>query len=169
MKYSIVYSSKTGNTKQVAEEILNFYGYDKCAYFGNPSYEALQANVIFVGFWTDKSRPNSECIEFLKQIDNKKIFIFGTAGFGKSDQYFKKILKKSIKCIKNSNEILGTFMCQGKMPDVVRERYVRMAEKPIHIPNIQKMIENFDEAKTHPDELDLQRLKECLEKIVILF
>lgn len=53
-------------------------------------------------------------------------------------------------------------MCQGKMPQSVRERYVKMKEQPNHMPNIDAMIENFDEALSHPDENDLNALKELV-------
>ena len=49
MKYAVVYSSVTGNTKKLAEAIKNKVGQ---GYFGKPSDEALEADVIFVGFWT---------------------------------------------------------------------------------------------------------------------
>ena len=47
MNYSIVYSSVTGNTAKLAEAINNHLG---ASYVGKPSNEALNADVIFVGF-----------------------------------------------------------------------------------------------------------------------
>ena len=49
-------------------------------------------------------------------------------------------------------------MCQGKMPQSVRDRYVLMKAQPDHMPNIDMLIENFDHALTHPDENDLNNL-----------
>lgn len=48
MKYAVVYSSVTGNTEKLAEVIKNKVG--QC-YFGKPCDEAIEADVIFVGFW----------------------------------------------------------------------------------------------------------------------
>lgn len=50
-------------------------------------------------------------------------------------------------------------MCQGKMPQSVRERYVKMKENPEHPDNIDALIENFDKALSHPDADDMERLK----------
>lgn len=56
MKYSIVYSSRTGNTKLLAEHLKSSLPDDSVIYFGKPSAEAAEADLIFLGFWTDKGR-----------------------------------------------------------------------------------------------------------------
>ena len=55
-------------------------------------------------------------------------------------------------------------MCQGEMPIYVRERYEKMLSAPIHAPNLEGMIENFDKAFSHPDETDLIELKNAASK-----
>ena len=93
---------------------------------------------------------------------NKKIFLFGTAGFGGSDAYFEKILGQVKQSIDASNTVIGEYMCQGKMPQSVRERYVKMKENPEHPANLDLLIQNFDRALSHPDSEDLERLKKSL-------
>lgn len=46
-------------------------------------------------------------------------------------------------------------MCQGKMPPAVRARYEAMEDSPRRT----RMLDNFDQALTHPDQEDLARLK----------
>ena len=53
-------------------------------------------------------------------------------------------------------------MCQGKMPQSVRERYVKMKENPEHPANLDLLIQNFDRALSHPDKEDLERLKKSV-------
>lgn len=53
-------------------------------------------------------------------------------------------------------------MCQGKMPMSVRQRYENMKKQPIHLPNLDAMIENFDKALSHPDADDLEQLKQAV-------
>lgn len=160
MKYAIVYSSKTGNTKMLADVIQQTLVEKDIIYFGQPDQKALQADQIYIGFWTDKGRCNDEIVDFLKTVENKNVFLYGTAGFGQDPAYFEKIIEKTKEYLKDSNVLIGTYMCQGKMPMSVRARY----EKMPHIPNIKKLIENFDQALSHPNEEDLQKLK---EKIVL--
>ena len=118
--------------------------------------------VLFVGFWTDKGTADAATLELLKTVKNKKIFLFGTAGFGGSTAYFQKILLRVQENLDAGNQVIGTFMCQGKMPLSVRQRYEKMKEQPNPAPNLDMLIANFDRALTHPDEQDLQRLQEAV-------
>ena len=61
-----------------------------------------------------------------------------------------------------SNTVIGEYMCQGKMPQSVRERYVKMKEDPNHKPNLDMLIENFDRALSHPDKADLEKLQKSV-------
>lgn len=58
-----------------------------------------------------------------------------------------------------SNTVIGTYMCQGKMPPSVRARYETMRALPAPPENLDALIENFDRARTHPDADDLDRLR----------
>ena len=41
---------------------------------------------------TDKGTADSKTIEYLKLLRDKKIFLFGTCGFGGSEAYFDRII-----------------------------------------------------------------------------
>lgn len=53
-------------------------------------------------------------------------------------------------------------MCQGKMPQSVRTRYLKMKEQPEHPANLDALIKNFDSALSHPDEEDLEKLRKAV-------
>ena len=162
-KYSIVFSSKTGNTKMLAEAVRETLGEDNLVYFGAPSdeaFEAFEADIIYAGYWTDKGCCDKDSKNFLKKIENKKLFLFGTAGFGTDEAYFDKVIGKTKECLSSSVTLIGTYMCQGKMPMSVRERYEKMRKIPGLPMDVDKMIANFDMALSHPDENDLEKLKE---------
>ena len=76
---------------------------------------------------------------------------------------FEKILAATRKALDGSNTVIGSFMCQGKMPVSVRQRYEAMKAKPLHIPNLDALIENFDKALSHPDVADLEQLKQAVK------
>ena len=86
----------------------------------------------------------------------------GTAGFGGSDIYFRKILSQVKQFIDASNVIVGEYMCQGRMPQSVRERYLKMKKAPDHPQNLDVLIQNFDCALSHSDANDLEKLKEAV-------
>ena len=53
MSYAIVYSSKTGNTKILADTLHDCLPQEGCDYFGVPDPAAMEADTLYVGFWTD--------------------------------------------------------------------------------------------------------------------
>ena len=161
MTYSVVYSSKTGNTRMLAEAIRSFLPNENCTYMGEPSSQALVADRIYVGFWTDKGTCDPETAAFLSELTTQEVFLFGTAGFGGSAEYFEKILAEVKQKLGPQVRLIGTYMCQGKMPQGVRRRYEAMEESPRR----QMLLDNFDQALSHPDEADLQHLKDALQMV----
>ena len=204
--YSIVFSSRTGNTAELAEAVRKTLPEGTCEYFGSVNgnnggsggnldrsecsiangnnksgfdggdnshddgscaSSAIPASeTLFVGFWTNQGVADQATQQLLGQLKNRKVFLFGTAGFGGSEAYFQAILDKTKAFIDNSNTVIGTYMCQGKMPFSVRERYAKMREQPDHMPNIDAMIENFDKALSHPDANDLEKLAKLVSETV---
>ena len=161
-QYSILFSSLTGNTKKLADAIHETLPEEGCEYFGAIKTPVPSSELLYIGFWTDKGNADNETLTLLSTLKNRRIFLFGTAGFGGSDAYFQKILGNVKSAIDSSNTIVGEYMCQGKMPQSVRERYVKMKENPEHPDNIDALIENFDKALSHPDSDDLERLKNII-------
>ena len=151
MSYAIVFSSKTGNTRLLADTLRASLPQNECTYFGAPAPEALEAETLYIGFWTDKGHADDTLTAFLQTLKGKRVFLFGTAGFGGSAEYFEQILAAVQKSLDESNTVIGTYMCQGKMPMTVRQQYEKMLQQPNHAPNLEMLIENFDKALAHPD------------------
>ena len=164
VQYSILFSSLTGNTKKLADAIHETLPQNDCEYFGAIKTPVPSSELLYIGFWTDKGNADNETLTLLSTLKNRRIFLFGTAGFGGSDAYFQKILGQVRQSIDPSNTIIGEYMCQGKMPQSVRDRYVKMKEKPDHAPNLDELIQNFDRALSHPDNEDLDRLEEIIRR-----
>lgn len=163
-RYSVVFSSSTGNTKLLADAIGEALPKENRDYFGEITPEVPESEMLYVGFWTDRGNADKTALEFLQRLKNKKVFLFGTAGFGGSEDYFKKILANAESALDGSNTVAGEFMCQGKMPQAVRERYMSMKAQPNPPANLDMLIENFDRALSHPDAEDLERLKKTVLK-----
>ena len=158
MSYSIVYSSKTGSTELLANTLRDVLGEKDCLYFGPPSAQALDAQRIFVGFWTDKGTCDAQTASFLADLGGQEVFLFGTAGFGGDAAYFESILTRVKAELSEEVKVLGEYMCQGKMPDAVRRRYEQMEDSP----RKQVMLKNFDQALAHPSREDLEGLKQAV-------
>ena len=119
-----------------------------------------------MGFWTDKGDCSEELGHFLERLHGRRVFLFGTAGFGGAQSYFDQILERVKGHLSADNEVVGTYMCQGKMPQSVRKRYEGMLEQNPGDERIKGMIENFDRAVQHPDEADLNLLGEAVRDVL---
>lgn len=166
MKYAVVYASATGNTAMLAEEIRSYMKNAECVYFGEAKENIPPADIIFAGFWTDKGNCSDEIGNYLADLQGQKIFLFGTAGFGGSKEYFSRILEQVKGHIPDGNTVIGTFMCQGKMPASVKARYEKMLESDPENERIKAMLINFDQALSHPDHHDLEELRAAVQKAV---
>ncbi len=160
MSYAIVYSSRTGNTALLAQALKEALPQGNCLYCGAPDAKALTAQTIYVGFWTDKGTCDAATAQFLQSLTHHQVFLFGTAGFGGNDAYFAQILDRVQALLPQGAECIGSYMCQGKMPQSVRDRYQGMEDSPRRT----AMLENFDRALSHPDDADLLRLKAAVTK-----
>lgn len=154
MRYAVVFSSKTGNTRRLAEEIRNHLGEASCRYFGVPDEAALDADVVFAGFWTDRGDCEGALAAYLESLTTQRLFLFGTAGFGGDPTYFAKILANVQKHVPATVSVIGSYMCQGQMQPAVRRRYEAMEDSPQRA----AMLQNFDRALGHPDRADLDGL-----------
>lgn len=153
MSYCMVCASRTGNTARLAEAAR--------AALGAGEIDSIEdADVVLLGSWCDKGGLAEELGETLPRLAGKRVFLFGTCGFGGDQSYYDRVLDRFCAALPADATVIGRFMCQGQMPEQVRERYVSMArEDPARF---EPMIENFDRALGHPDETDLAALREAL-------
>lgn len=165
MKIAIVYKSLTGNTELLAKNIKEYLNDEDVVYFGKPN-ENVDADLYFVGSWTDKGNCDNDIAKFLSKLENKKIAYFGTAGFGGSLSYYETLFERVKSIIPDSNIVLDYFFCQGKMPMRTRERYVQMIKENPNDKKLEVSLKNFDEALNHPDSNDINNLNEWLKRIL---
>lgn len=168
MTYVIVYDSRTGNTEELARVVADALPEEGRLAFGRVgevSTEALaQADCVYAGFWTNRGDCTDEMAEVLGSLDGKEVFLFGTAGFGADATYFAGVGARVLVHLPETARVVGTFMCQGRMPASVRERYERQAEaNPAQAARMAQLVENFDEALDHPNDDDLACLRAEVE------
>lgn len=131
--------------------------------------QASEADVVFVGFWCDKGSCSTAVQHFLQGLAGKRVFLFGTCGFGESDEYFAQILDRVRTYLPADAQYIGGAMCQGKMGMGVKRRYEGMLEKDPENAQALMLIDNWNKAQSHPNEDDVSRIataaKEALEGI----
>lgn len=163
MNIAIIYESVTGNTKLLAETIKEVLG-ENVVYCGTPKY--VEADCFIVGSWTDKGQCSEGIRAFLETLDHKTIIYFGTAGFGGSEAYFKALEERVKTHIHSTNKYLGAFYCQGRMPETVKKRYISLLHDHPEDKKLQVSLKNYEEALSHPDQRDLDNLKEWIKGLI---
>lgn len=159
-KYLVLYTSKTGNTKKLATEIFSLIPDSSKDCFPFDEFDnSLEADTYFIGFWADRGTCSMEVIDFLSELHGKKIALFGTCGMSTDQDYYRCLEEKVKVWIADDNQYLGAFLCQGKMPIQIRQKYETMRNSGNQT-QIDSMIQNFDQALLHPNKEDFAHAKE---------
>lgn len=164
MEYLVVYASKTGNTEKIAMEIFNALpGKSKDL----QKVEELngEADTYFVGFWNNRGTCSSEIVDLLSNLHEKKVALFGTCGMGGSKEYFDQVANQVEAFISDDCEYLGAFMCAGKMPTQILEKYKQM-QKINDTPQVRMMIQAYEEGMLHPNGEDYKNAGEFTRRVL---
>lgn len=164
MDYLVVYASKTGNTEKIAMAIFNALpGKSKDV----QRVEELngEADTYFVGFWNNRGTCSGEIVNLLSGLSGKKVALFGTCGMGGSQEYFDRVVNQVEAFVPDDCEYLGSFMCAGKMPPQILEKYKQM-QKINDNPQVRMMINAYEEGLLHPNREDFEHAKEFVERVI---
>lgn len=165
MKSLIVYSSLTGNTKMVAEAIAKVLApCDIHPVEDNPS--TVGYDLVAVGYWVDKGGPDAKAKKYLESITDSTVAIFATLGAEPNSPHALESLENGIKCLDNSNNVVGKFICQGKIDPKVIEMMRKMfgGKEGFHAVDDKRQARHAA-AASHPDEQDLANAQEVFTKI----
>lgn len=129
MNIALITNSKSGNTAQLAQALREAFAVSDvqlvcdvelpdapdAAQLEDAAGQALLADAVCVGFWCDKGSCTEGVAKLLERMDGKRVFLFGTCGFGGSQEYFDQIIERVQEHLPQTAELAGAFMCQGKM------------------------------------------------------
>lgn len=164
MKVQVIYSSLTGCTKKVANAIFN--GIDvqqKTIHDLKDGVPVLDGDIILLGYWGIAAGPNDEMKDFLPTIKDKAVGIFCTLGYYADSSHAQKTLEGGLDLVKENNEIIGTFVCNGA---VAKRQMVEQDNGNAHKPTKQKEL-RWEILKEHPTAaecaLAAERFRERIE------
>lgn len=161
MKNIIIYDSLTGNTEELAKAIKEEFMDAYYAKINDTLMENIpEGDIYYIGTPIIKGICTEKIKRLLEKLENKKIFLFATAGFGGSEEYFNTLKERILDLLPKSNQVVGTFFCQGKMKEQVKARYLQLITEHPEDKNLKVSLKNFEQAKSHPDEKDKKRLIE---------
>lgn len=166
IEYLVLYQSESGNTKRIAATIFSHLpGTSKDLIDITTDKMIPEARIYFIGFCVHRGSCSMAVSDFLSGLSGKQIALFGICGMGNSPEYYSAIEHSANAWIESDNDYLGAFICQGKMPHRVRQKYEALRTDQ-NAAQINLCIRNFDAAITHPDSLDLEHAKVFVEKVL---
>ena len=167
MKSIVIYSSLTGNTKQVAEAITSVLpSGTPCVSMKELPSDIASYDLVFAGFWVDKGTANKEARDVLGTLHNPHIALFATAGVPPQMAHAKESLINAANCLPDGIEPVGTFICQGKVdPKVIEMMYKMFPPGSAHGQSPERDALH-KAAETHPDEQDFANAKEFTKSVL---
>lgn len=151
-KTLIIYFSRTGNTKKVAEAMFETLDGEKALQPMDEGQNIDAYDLVFVGFPVQSHSIPYKVETFLKRIPpNKKIALFSTHGALRGHRLSKEAIEYAA-VLTSKARVLGTFSCRGKISLHAREA---LNKSPEH----REWAEMAASASTHPDETDLAEAK----------
>ncbi|WP_277220770.1 flavodoxin family protein, partial [Peptoniphilus vaginalis] len=114
MKGLIIYSSKTGNTKRMAEKIYEVLKKEHLMTIKDIRNAPNIKNYDFIllGAWIDRGTLEPKTLKFLKTIEDKKLGLFATLGAMPDSEHGRNVIKNLEDLLKDRNS-LGQYICPG--------------------------------------------------------
>ena len=155
MKLSIIYSSRSGNTKRLAEginkktkdsSIINIYEYEKSI------SETNDVNLICC--WIDKAKPDGLTMEKIEDYQGKKVVVMATLGAYTTSEHGKDCIN-NIEELYNESELLGVKLIQGCVNTEMVEMFKNLPEDHVHALSEEKL-KRYEAISGCPREDDIE-------------
>ncbi len=165
MKIAVIYSSKTGNTKKVANAIVEGVGSDVDFFSVKDEINLSYYDLIFMGYWVDKGTADANALEFMKSITNTKVALFATLGAYPATQHAKDSIEAGKKLLGENCEVVDSFICQGAIDPKLTNWMKTLPKEHPHGPD-EARLKRWEDASSRPDSSDLQNAKEFAENVI---
>lgn len=160
MKSIVLYSSLTGNTKQVAAAITSVLpAGTPCVDMKQLPADLADYDLVVAGFWVDRGTANAEARKVLETLNNKHVAIFATCGVPTQMPHARESLENAAKLLPEGVVPVKTFICQGKVdPQVIEIMYKMFPQGHAHGQSAERDARH-KAAASHPNEDDLNAAK----------
>jgi flavodoxin len=155
MKTLIVYSSKTGNTKKLAESVSDMIGGEKSLCPVSEAPDPAGYDLVVLGFWLKAGKPDPASSDYLAGVGDSRLFLFATHAAAVDSAHAEKAMEHA-KSLCPSAQIAGTFNCPGEVDPVFLEKAYKKDPPP-------PWIGDAPAAAGHPDSTDIARLIESVK------
>lgn len=159
MKTLIAFSTETGNTKKLAQEIFNTIDGEK---FVGEFAEIQNKNgfdIIYVGFPIHNFGPSEKAKDFISKIEeNQKVILFATHAMQTESPMNIKQIENCRKAAVHL-KVLDIYTCRGEMSESVAERMIHSDN-----PQFQFFGKMRQQTIGHPNQEELKDLREFVKE-----
>lgn len=167
MKFAVVYSSLTGNTKKIALAI------QQALPAATPLIPIQEANAelnaydcVFLGYWVDKGTADNAAKKVLNILNPKHIALFATLGADPNSEHGAASITNGINLLPDKTKVVDTFICQGAVdPKLIAQMEKMFPPGHPHALTPERRARQAEAAK-HPDANDIQGAKEFAKKVL---
>jgi len=161
MKVLVAYMSKTGNTKKVAEAILDEIKCEKEIMNVKEVKDIEDYDLAFLGFPMHNLGPDAKTKKFLQRYRNsdKKMALFITHATPEDHEALPEMLEKFEQAVSGAN-MVGMFDCQGELAKAVRFLM------SVHPDSRFRQWAKEDDSKGQPDETRLEKARVFAQAIM---
>ena len=99
MNIQIIYASRTGCTRRVAEAIYaGLPQKDKSIHDLSDGIPVLTGDILLLGYWGVAGGPDPETTAFLSQIQDKVVGVFCTLGYYADSSHGYDTMRRALTC-----------------------------------------------------------------------
>lgn len=132
--FAIVYASRTGNTKKIAEAMYEEAQDSFDIYDAKDNPDLSSYEFIIFGYGVDKGSPYTTCLPLMQSIENKTVALFHTLGAEAMSPHALSCAANGGQSLGRGNYIVGYFSCQGAIDPKLIERMKQMPMGGPHAP-----------------------------------
>ena len=160
MRILVTYSSRTGNTKKVAEAIHEVMPVGTHIAPIESAPDPVNYDLILLGFWVDRGTVDELAQSYISKINSKRVALFATLGEYPDSAHARQSMDNARALVSPQNELLGTFICQGRIDPALTDRFRKEGRMT---PERQKL---HQDAALRPNQEDLADAKKVFGEIL---
>jgi len=157
MKSLIIYSSKSGNTRKLAEAVSDFLPGEKVVKPAKDDPDQSGYDLVVIAFWLQGGKPDPDSSKVLEKASGK-LFLVATHGAAADSEHAAKAMAVARE-LAGGAEVVGTFNCQGEVnPEFLKKAAAKEPQPP--------WVKDAANAVGHPNSDDIAGLKKALEQAI---
>lgn len=161
MKSLILYSSETGNTKNLAESIRGYLPGENDFISVDEEYNFEKYDYIAICYWVNRGTFDNKTLEAVEHLKEKKVIALGTLGAYPDSAHADKCRVNAKEILEKDNDFLGVFLCQGKISGKLIEKFKDLPADHPHAITEEKL-KRYEIASKHPNEEDYENARAFL-------